>query len=368
MLPTPNPPPPARVKRLEYVDALRGVAILLVVLVHAGQALTQPGLFATLARYGQYGVQLFFVLSAFTLCHSLAKHDHLTASVYRSFMIRRFFRIAPMYYLAIPFYFLLSWVSFWALHQSPFTPPDEYSLFKILCNVGFVHGLIPAATNSIVPGGWSIGCEFLFYAFFPFLFFGVRRQKAVLVYTTALAVLLVFAIITWSSPSVAAATQDSFNNTFVYYHICNQYVCFALGIAYFFYSDRRFSRPLVLVTGIIAALLLGPCFDWRWGALLTPLLTAYIAVTLLITVRGWDLNGLLIKTGERSFSIYLCHFVPAWGFRYFFRKVIPPEWQSDWIGAAGFVAILALSYFAASLTTRLIEAPFIQRGHRMTSQ
>ncbi len=52
-------------ERLEYVDALRGIAILGVILVHSAQVSLQAGHTFELAFTGQRGVQLFYMVSAF---------------------------------------------------------------------------------------------------------------------------------------------------------------------------------------------------------------------------------------------------------------------------------------------------------------
>src|ERR1700733_9049273 len=94
-------PPP----RYAYIDALRGYAILLVIAVHSSQYFTNlsPNVTA-LANQGARGVQLFFVASAMTLTMSwTARHDGPKA-----FYIRRFFRIAPMFYLSIPLFLYLN--------------------------------------------------------------------------------------------------------------------------------------------------------------------------------------------------------------------------------------------------------------------
>ena len=54
-----------------------------------------------LANKGKYGVQLFFIASAFTLF--LSRHRRSEVGN-KNFFIRRFFRIAPMYYLGIILY------------------------------------------------------------------------------------------------------------------------------------------------------------------------------------------------------------------------------------------------------------------------
>ena len=47
------------------------------------------------------GVELFFVVSALTLCLSSAARSNREALPTLNFYIRRFFRIAPMFYIAI---------------------------------------------------------------------------------------------------------------------------------------------------------------------------------------------------------------------------------------------------------------------------
>lgn len=81
-----------------YIDALRGYAILLVMACHASQTRVQLGeLGRTLLNQGARGVQLFFVASALTLSISwTSKNDGPLR-----FYIRRFFRIAPMFWLGI---------------------------------------------------------------------------------------------------------------------------------------------------------------------------------------------------------------------------------------------------------------------------
>jgi peptidoglycan/LPS O-acetylase OafA/YrhL len=88
-------------EKLEYIDVLRAVAILMVIFVHNSQ--TVNGLSTevkSISEYGQIGVQLFFVASAYTLCFSQTKRRQDKFPL-RSFFLRRFFRIAPLYYFAI---------------------------------------------------------------------------------------------------------------------------------------------------------------------------------------------------------------------------------------------------------------------------
>ncbi|PQV65230.1 Acyltransferase family protein [Abditibacterium utsteinense] len=59
-------------KKLEYIDILRGIAIILVVECHSARLVpAQSQFLSTLSNLGTLGVQLFFVASALTLCLSM---------------------------------------------------------------------------------------------------------------------------------------------------------------------------------------------------------------------------------------------------------------------------------------------------------
>ena len=94
--------------KLKFIDSIRGVAILMVILVHTAQRISGLGVLAsTITMYGQMGVQLFFIASAYTLCLSSQRRANETLP-YIKFGIRRFFRIAPAYYSGILTYFVIS--------------------------------------------------------------------------------------------------------------------------------------------------------------------------------------------------------------------------------------------------------------------
>lgn len=147
--------------KLIYVDTLRGIAVLLVILVHTSQRIYLPLNTYLASSYGQMGVQLFFVLSAYTLCLSMDRGGSRSSLSF--YYLRRYFRIAPLYYFGIMFY-VLSKVA------SGYNDTD-LTFENVLSNVLFLHGFHPAANNTIVPGGWSIGLEMAFYLIFPFIFF-----------------------------------------------------------------------------------------------------------------------------------------------------------------------------------------------------
>lgn len=61
------------VRKYDYIDAIRGLAIILVVMTHASQYVKPlSNLLQRIMLEGARGVQLFYVASAVTLCMSWA--------------------------------------------------------------------------------------------------------------------------------------------------------------------------------------------------------------------------------------------------------------------------------------------------------
>jgi peptidoglycan/LPS O-acetylase OafA/YrhL len=88
--------------RIPELDGVRGIAILLVVAVHATAAAAIPptGWMARLASYGFTGVDLFFVLSGFLITGILLNTKGQPA-YFRNFYVKRALRIWPLYYLLL---------------------------------------------------------------------------------------------------------------------------------------------------------------------------------------------------------------------------------------------------------------------------
>jgi peptidoglycan/LPS O-acetylase OafA/YrhL len=162
--------------RLSYIDALRGWAILLVLLTHAAQgrmaaeALSQaapqspvldlPSWLQRICAHAGSGVHLFFVVSALSLALSARKRQEHGLGAY---VIRRFCRIAPMFYAGIVLYLaLFGW-------GPRLYAPDGIGPGDVALTFGLLHIWSTNALNSVVPGDWSVGVEVMFYLILPLL-------------------------------------------------------------------------------------------------------------------------------------------------------------------------------------------------------
>ena len=179
--------------RLGSVDALRGIAILLVIHHHMFGGFTPIGwhaptvaghpvpLFAVLAN-GAYGVNLFFLLSGFVLVlpHVHAQRESLRADEVWRFYRRRARRLLPLYYVSVAVAYLahagLSWPTRRALRELALTGTF---LFQ------FSEGHFFPSFNPVL---WSLAIEISFSVLLPFLAVTLLRVGAARVVATAVVV------------------------------------------------------------------------------------------------------------------------------------------------------------------------------------
>jgi peptidoglycan/LPS O-acetylase OafA/YrhL len=139
--------------RLASLAALRGLAILLVIVGHfAPAALTRLLGTEALSHMAYGGVILFFVLSGFLMDRTLNADRSLTA-----YVIRRATRILPLYWISLLI----------ALFLGAFTLRD------LAANAFF---LVPLTRTELMSGVyWTLYVEVLFYALAPFLVYAGDR-------------------------------------------------------------------------------------------------------------------------------------------------------------------------------------------------
>lgn len=338
--------------RHPYLDQLRGGAILAVILLHVGGICPGlPGPVVELLYSGQFGVQLFFVVSAVTLMMSWhARQDAAT-----SFYLRRLFRILPMWLLAVAAWTILRGMgpSVWA--------PSGLAPFDIAAAVLLLHGWVPNAINAVVPGGWSIAAEATFYLVFPLFAATVTNVPRAIALVIA-AILLELVL----EPAVApllAGLPVSVRANFFYYWFPNQAVAFAFGIlAYFVIGTvtgrRRIGAALATVAG---ALLIALPLTTSWGGA-----AVYGAVFFVLVVGVAGLRGSaplhpspLGWMGERSYSAYFWQFPAILGA----GLITLPDPIANF--SIRTLLVLLLTFAASHLSFTFIERPGIAIGRRL---
>ena len=157
--------------RIRQLDAVRGIAILVVILHNeAGKHL--PAAWTPIFANGWMGVDLFFVLSGFLITGILLDTKGSQHFI-RDFYIRRCLRIWPLYYSLLLFMFVLV----------PLVRPEEaIEIFGERSQPWWSYPLflqnffVPIPQNAAGPLGvtWSLGIEELFYLLWPWAFARVR--------------------------------------------------------------------------------------------------------------------------------------------------------------------------------------------------
>ncbi len=175
-------------QRLPFLEGLRGVAALYVVLSHfgsmadgrraAGWVSHAPEWLYQLMGifwYGHLAVAAFIVLSGFCLQLSLFHRTDGKIANLKVYAKRRAMRILPPYYAALILSILV------ALHvtqHQPVPPFDRYvpvTTDNVLAHVFLVHNFVPAWMYKINGVLWSIAIEAQLYVLFPLLVLATAR-------------------------------------------------------------------------------------------------------------------------------------------------------------------------------------------------
>lgn len=327
--PTPNVKS-AGPRHFDYIDAVRGLAFLGVLLTHVSSVGGQfPG--EWMWRCGFYGVQLFFLASAITLCYSMESRKSKDSSPTLFFYLRRFFRIAPMYWLAIVLYWSIPFEPIRSDWLRPCAPVGGPGLQDFILNALFLNGWNFSAFNSVVPGGWSIGVEMTFYAVFPLCFYFINSLSratwalmAGFVYTMAY-VHIIAHHLPGMLPTNLVRLPAWF---FVQFCFPAQFIVFLIGIfTYHLLRTREVQamRESRLASAFVLLASLALEASFMHGA--SGFIPAYVGIVsgfagIIVGLSGQNLPGLInpviCNLGKISFSCYLVHFaVLSLVFQYF---------------------------------------------------
>ena len=281
---------------------MRAVAALWVVLFHLNLASTPVhGRLGSVVAHGEFGVDLFFILSGFVL--SLVYADRLPEKfgwpAYRAFLCRRSAKLYPMHLITLLAMVVLVGAAR-HLHYN-FTAGAENTWWTALCSALMVHAL--GLTRSLSWNGpsWSVSAEWFAYAvlFMPMVYL-LRRVRTAYIAAAAIAVLIVMAMSSrWlGDPWTRLDTRGALR-------IMPEFLC-----GYLLWRMLLVRRPqrgdLMAAAGLL--LLIVACYAPNGNLWLMPPATMlllgglYVGGPLGDRVFG---NRLLVALGDASYSIYL---------------------------------------------------------------
>jgi exopolysaccharide production protein ExoZ len=176
--------------KLEWLQSLRGLAAMMVVMFHAAPHWnTHPRLapLAGLLHWGFSGVDIFFVLSGFVVYRS-AKSS-IPATGVGAFVARRVARIYGGYWPALLFIAVVGRMLF----DTPW-PAAEKMIFSALL-------LYPSTFDNWLPVAWSLTFELYFCLWTAVVFVCFKRRRN-LVLTVA-----IFILVAWNATWLVAAPE-----------------------------------------------------------------------------------------------------------------------------------------------------------------
>ncbi|RKH47604.1 acyltransferase family protein [Corallococcus sicarius] len=319
--------------RLVELDALRGLAALVVALYHfTAEYSDLYGHSAPLwgeAHFGKYGVQLFFAISGFVILMSLERMGRA-----RDFVTSRAARLYPAYWTAVALTFTV--VSLFGL------PDREFSFQTALINLTMLHELLRVPHVDTVY--WTLTIELSFYL----LMF-------VLAYARALPRVISIFIVLVVLQTLAELAAQAMGMPFVARFAGRPHLqFFALGVLAFKQSRGEVSAASALA-------LVGVCFahEVLVGSI-APLPVFGVVLGLCYALSRGALRWLtwrpLLFMGFISYPFYLVHQNIGY---VVIRRLEAAGWRPE----AAIAVAFAVGFLLATLITYRVEQPAL-RGYR----
>ncbi len=300
---------------LTELEGLRGLAALWVLSLHVS---IMAGTKIPIISWGALGVDLFILLSGFLMVHQYerSKESKLWPESKRigHFWCRRFFRMAPLYYLLLAVALaagpLMAWSRLSIGRHYPASMTDtlrytDRSWANALVHFSFVFGFLPRFSFRTALPDWSIGLEMQFYLLFPFLMIVAKRFGYVLmaVGTLVLTVAAYFAFPQFFGSFPMPSFLPIKINLFL----------LGMLIAAAFHKKLRFVTIFIVLLPIVSFVVTS---QKTMGVIADIVLASFL---LLVTGKNkrlspalvpikWLLNGWVAqKLGDISYSLYLVH-------------------------------------------------------------
>ncbi|MET4098206.1 peptidoglycan/LPS O-acetylase OafA/YrhL [Agrococcus sp. UYP10] len=289
---------------------------------------------------GRVGIVAFFLVSGYVVGLTLSGQSP------RTFAVRRFWRLYPVYWLATSI-----WVVVWLLVGNDM--PAEMSVWAILVNITMVQSIF--GMWSILTPAWTLGIEIAFYA------------QAIAAKLSGRFHWVTLAGWVWLAAFAALALSNLVRGT-AYSAVIPLMLCTAsVGFALFRWDTERDRRLWPLLIAVVVG---GPALGFALGVDPQPgiwppvgfgasYLGGFVLFAVFWSIRKVALSKWLLWLGAVSYSLYLVHVSVI--------QVVghTPLWDIPPLGAA---AATVLSLVAAGLLHRFVERPSTKLGRQLTTR
>lgn len=355
--------------RLDGIESLRAVAASMIILYHMvllpSPNIPLPSYLSIIKDKFGLGVPLFYALSGFVLAYGYLDKLGDRRSII-NFYIRRYFRIAPLFYFMILVWMVASRVK-WGRFPASF--------HDLMLNFLLLFGFVPGKHESIVWAGWSIGVEIIFYMIFPIVSALINSVKSG-VLALAIAILV--------SSSFYTAGQSLDIGSYAYLNIITHMPTFLAGVlGCLIWRKMGFRQSKMLgVSLLVGATVAAACVVYVpvvftvlsavKGVRLDLYIWSIIFMMLILSISFWPnfvvVNKAMSHLGKISFSLYLLHPLVIIVLLDFYVLVRSRFGE----GLANFIicAFMTLAFVAAAafISYRFIEIPGMAYGKKITNK
>jgi exopolysaccharide production protein ExoZ len=340
-----DPSKPTRAAEIERggsfqsIQALRGIAAVMVTIFHAGLRFDQS---ETTFRIGNAGVDIFFIISGFVMWTVAARRPGGPFA----FLRRRFVRLVPLYW-----FWTAALIAAWAVLPSAF-PRMHPTVGHVALSLAFLPHMSPDSgrITPVLGQGWTLNFEVFFYVLFAAALIFPSRAR----FGFMAAILLLLPLARHIVEVPAAALLSPLLVEFFGGIILARLVIGGLR------PDALRCWSCVAV-GVVLLIFAAPAADDDLARLFQYGVPAFLIVGGAV---GAELNGslsvgkLLRGIGDASYSIYLTHA--------FFISALGKLWP---IGLAPWIFLVSATTLALLLgqaAYALVERPLLAllRGRR----
>lgn len=292
---------------INSIQLLRAIAAIMVVMYHIsvkGEQYQNGAL--SWFHIGQYGVDLFFIISGFIMCNTTAQRS----VTFSRFMRDRIKRIIPLYWIMTTFALAIYLVAPSMVNSSG----GETSIFGS-------YTLIPTGDKLLVQNGWTLSYEFIFYLIFAGCLGVATKGKNVILCTVILAILCTAGLVFRPENPLL-----SFSTSVLLFE-------FVLGMAAFhllYQKNLPVSLCLPLLIAGIALLVVqnqygiyhGPTGRLIGGGIpMFLVFVGFVGIERYVAASNFVLKKELLLSGDASYSIYLIHAFTLSGSAMVLRKL-----------------------------------------------
>lgn len=328
MSPTASIHHPAASGHLAALDGWRGISILLVMAAHLLPL--GPKVLQLNETVAPIGMALFFTLSGFLITRFLLEHDSVT-----DFLIRRFFRIIPLAWLAMAIALLME------------QAPRE----AILPHFLFYANLPPSHLTHVASHLWSLCVEMQFYVGIALIVVAFGRRGLYLLPLIALAVTL--------HRVASGATIDIVTWRRVDEILAGAMLAMALAGRFGEAAPRWLGKPNAYVLMLLLALSAHPKLPWL--NYLRPYFAALLVGATLVDPPAR--LGALLRTRTLAYIAWISYAL------YIIHHLLMHTWLGSGdklVKYAKRPLLIAATFALAHLSTKYYEQRAIDLGKRLS--